>query len=190
MGSTSMPEPTPTPIPAPSPATAPAGGTVRVLLTPGAPAPTPPAQPTPPADPAPTELPDDDTFTSDRQRRRFAELTGRVGMRERERDEARARVEQLLEREVLRVAATTLAEPRDVFLDGATVADLLGDDGSDVDPAKVSAVVDALVAKRPGLRKPPETRPLSGIHGPQQALPERKTFADAVHRIARGREGL
>jgi hypothetical protein len=180
-----MPEPTPTPTPAP------AGGSVRVTLAPAAP--TPPAQPasdpaaTPPADPSAA---DDDQFTTDRQRRRFAELTGRVGTRERERDEARARVEQLLEREVLRVAATTLAEPRDVFLDGATVADLLGDDGSDVDPAKVSAVVDALVAKRPGLRKPPETRPLSGIHAPQQAIPERKTFADAVHRIARGREGL
>src|ERR1700681_2292982 len=107
-----MTEPTP-------PAPTPTGGSIRVSPPPGAPAPT--AQPTTPADPAtpePTEPPDDDAFTSDRQRRRFAELTGRVGMRERERDEARARVEQLLEREVLRVAGSTLAEPRDVFLDG------------------------------------------------------------------------
>jgi hypothetical protein len=179
-----------------TPPTTPAttGGSVRVSLTPGAPAPTPPAQPTP--DPTPTDPataatpPDDEAFTSDRQRRRFAELTGRVGVRERERDEARAHIEQLLEREVLRVAATTLAEPRDVFLDGATVADLLGDDGSDVDPAKVSAVVDALVAKRPGLRKPPEVRPLSGIHAPQQAIREKASLESAVHRIARGRQGL
>jgi hypothetical protein len=165
-----MPEPTPNPTPPTDPAT------------------TPPADPAPGDTPAP---PDDDAFTSDRQRRRFAELSGRVGVRERERDEARARVEQLLEREVLRVAATTLAEPRDVFLDGATVADLLSDDGSNVDAGKVKVTVDALVAKRPGLRKPPEVQPLSGIHGPGQTpIRERATLADAVHRIARGRQGL
>jgi hypothetical protein len=154
-------------------------------------APTP--EPTPPADPASGDPPPDpdDQFTSDRQRRRFAELTGRVGVRERERDEARACVEQLLEREVLRVAATTLSEPRDVFLDGATVADLLGDDGSDVDPAKVSAVVAALVAKRPGLQKQPEVRPLSGIHGPQMPIGERPpSLADAMRRVASGRDGI
>jgi hypothetical protein len=159
-----MAEPTPTPTPTPDPTAA-----------------------TPPADPSAA---DDDQFTSDRQRRRFAELTGRVGVRERERDEARSRVEQLLEREVLRVAATTLAEPRDVFLDGATVTDLLTEDGSDVDADKVAAVVGALTAKRPGLRKLPDVRPLSGIHGPQMPTKERSSLADAVHRIARGREGL
>jgi hypothetical protein len=179
--------PTPTPEPTPTPP-APISATIRV-----SPAPT--AQPTPdpaPSDPGSGDLPPDDgpIFTNDRDKRRWAELTGRIHRRETERDEARSRVEQLLEREVLRVAATTLAEPRDVFLDGATVADLLGDDGSDVDAAKVNAVVDALVAKRPGLRKPPEVRPLSGIHAPQQAIGHKTTLADAVHRIARGREGL
>jgi hypothetical protein len=165
-----------------------------VSLAPGTPAPTPTAQPTPdPAatDPAPTDMPpDDEAFTSDRQRRRFAELSGRVGVRERERDEARARVEHLLSRNAERIAATSLSEPGDLWLEGATVADLLTEDGSDVDADKVKAIVDALTAKRPGLKRPAEVRPLSGVHGVQQAIPARTTLADAVHRIARGREGL
>ena len=101
-----MPEPTTPPAPAP-----------------GAPAPTtPPVEPPAPGEPAPgATAPDDDQFVSDRQRRRFAELTGRVGVRERERDEARSRVEQLLTREAERVAAGSLAVPTDVWLEGAHV---------------------------------------------------------------------
>lgn len=173
-----MPEPTP---PAPTtPAPAP-----HVTLTPGA-APT-PAAPAPSADPAPgaPAEPADDEFTSDRQRRRFAELSGRVGLRERERDEARSRVEQLLTREAERVAASSLAVPADVWLEGAHVADLLTEDGSDIDPAKVSAIVDQLIAKRPGLRTS-STRPLPGGH----ALPpagEPQTFAEAMQELTRGK---
>jgi len=165
-----MPEPTPTPTPTP------------------APTPTPPADPapTPPADPAP----DDDTFVSDRQRRRFAELTGRVGTRERERDAALARVERLLTREAERVASTSLSQPSDLWLTGTHVADLLTDDGADVDPAKITAIIDGLVAQRPGLRKQPEPRPLSGIHGVGGQIPERSTLADAMRRIASGRGGV
>ena len=136
----------------------------------------------------PPAEPDDDAFTSDRQRRRFAELTGRVGVRERERDEARARVDHLLSRNAERIASTSLSEPGDLWLEGATVADLLTEDGSDVDADKVAAVVGALTAKRPGLRKPLEVRPLSGIHGVQTPTPARSSLADAVHRIAAGRE--
>jgi hypothetical protein len=192
-----MPD-TPTTAPtAPGAPTTPAGGTVRVSVTPGAPAATPTA--TPPADPAatpPADLttidpsPDDDTFTSDRQRRRFAELTGRVGTRERERDEARARVEQLLTREAERIAGGTLSQPSDLWLDGARVADVLSDDGSDVDDAKVAAAVDALVAKRPGLKKPPVPQPLHGIHGVRTITEAPMTLADAVKRIAAGRGGM
>jgi hypothetical protein len=155
---------------------------------PGAPAPA-----TPPVDaPAPTEpgvgdpAPDDDAFTSDRQKRRFSELVGRVGMRERERDEARARVEQLLEREVLRVAAATLSEPHDVFLDGATVADLLTEDGSDIDAQKVMAAVDAVIAKRPGLGRQAQPQPLPGGHR-QPPAPARPTFAEVVHDLVKGK---
>lgn len=163
-----MAEPTPTTAQPPDPA---AGAT--------------PLEPAPGAQP-----PDDEGFTSDRQRRRFAELTGRVGVRERERDEARQRVEQLLTREAERVAAASLSQPTDLWLEGAHLADLLSDDGSDVDPAKVRGVIDGLITARPGLAKQPEPRPLSGVHRPGQAERPKATFADAVHRIARGREGL
>jgi hypothetical protein len=155
-----------------------------------------PGAPTPPAGPAvtpPTDPPADDdatTFTSDRQRRRFAELTGRVGVRERERDEARSRVDQLLTREAERVAAGSLSQPADIWLDGATVTDLLNDDGSAIDLDKVQALVDGLLAKRPGLQKPPPVRPLSGVHGVGAHIPEKATLADAVKRIAGGRGGL
>jgi hypothetical protein len=88
--------------------------------------------------------------SSDRRRRRFAELTGSVGVRERERDEARARVEQLLTQNAERIAATSLSEPAELWLEGADIADLLTEDGSDVDPAKVSAIVATVVGKRPG----------------------------------------
>lgn len=170
-----MPEPIQAPATPPTPAPAP-----TVTLTPGAPPVSTPPAPGTPAEPA------DDEFVSDRQRRRFAELTGRVGVRERERDEARARVHALLEREAERVAATTLAAPGDVWLDGATVADLLNEDGSDVDPAKVKAAVDAIIAKRPGLSKSQPPRPLPGGHA--LAPPGQKpTFAETIQEMTRGR---
>jgi|GEM_PF-4147900 len=175
-----MTEPTPTPTPTPAP-----GGSVQVSLAPAAPPATP--DPTPPADPAapPDDAqPDDSEFVSDRQKRRFAALSGRVTQTMRERDQARIRVEQLLEREVLRVAATTLAVPSDVFLEGATVADLLDETGADVDPAKVNAAVAAIAAKRPGLLASTAPRPLS--HGIRTA--ERKpNFAEAIQDMTRGR---
>jgi hypothetical protein len=186
-----------TPTTAPGAPTTPAGGTVRVSVTPGAPtattSATPPADPaaTPPTDPASADpATDDDTWTSDRQRRRFAELTGRVGTRERERDEARARVEQLLTREAERIAGGTLSQPSDLWLDGARLADVLSDDGGDVDGAKVAAAVEAVVVKRPGLRKPPVPQPLYGIHGPRTPIEAPMTLADAVKRIAAGRGGI
>jgi hypothetical protein len=174
-----MTEPTTPPTP-----TAP---TPTVTLQPG----TPPAAPTPApsGDPAPGGAPPgepvDDEFTSDRQKRRFAELTGRVGLREKERDEARARVEQLLTREAERQAAGSLAVPTDLWFAGATVADLLTEDGSDVDADKVKAVVDQLVAQRPGLRKA-STQPLPGGHAP--APPGKPaTFAETIQEMTRGR---
>jgi hypothetical protein len=164
-----MPEPT---TPAPTTPTS----------SPAAPTPAPSGDPAPgaPADPA------DDEFTSDRQKRRFAELSGRVGLRERERDEARARIEQLLTREAERVAASSLAVPADVWLEGAQVADLLTEDGSDVDADKVKAIVDQLLAKRPGMAKPSPPHPLPGGHAlPPPGKPA--TFAETIAEKVRGR---
>jgi hypothetical protein len=154
------------------------------------PAPTPPAQPTPTPtpDPAPPATPPDDAppgaDASDREKRRWAALSGRVTQSIRERDEARQRIDQLLEREVLRVAATTLAEPTDVFLEGATIADLLDETGADVDPAKVTAIAAAIAAKRPGLLNSTAPRPLPhGVRTPEK----KQNFAEVIMDLTQGR---
>ena len=157
---------------------------------PGAPTPaTPPADPPAPGDPAaPGATPPDDgpVFTNERDRRRWAELTGRIGRRERERDEAQGRITALLTREAERMAASSLAVPTDLWLAGATVADLLTEDGADVDAAKVKAIVDQLTAARPGLRVQPQPSPLPGGHRlPPAEKPA--TFAEAIQELTRGR---
>ena len=64
--------------------------------------------------------------------------------------------------------------------------DVLTEDGSDVDPAKVQALAAGLLAQRPGLRKPREPIPLPGAHG--LAVPAQKaTFAEVLHDMVKGR---
>jgi hypothetical protein len=191
-----------TPTTAPGAPATPATGTVRVSVAAGAPTasttpePTPVADPaaTPPIDPAhsgaasdgesPDDAPPDDSeFTSDRQKRRFAALSGRVTQTIRERDEARGRLEAVQWREVERLAGATLAVAADVRLEASALADLVDPETGDVDPARVAAVVAALVRQRPGLQKPNAPRALP--HG--FAVPERKpTFAEAIQELTRG----
>jgi hypothetical protein len=154
------------------------------------PEPTEPTEPTviPPTAPEPNDQPPDDgpTFATDRDKRRWAELSGRVGKFARERDEARTRIETLQWREVERIAGATLSVPADVRLEVPELADLVDPETGEVDPARVAAAVEVLAAKRPGMRKPPEVRPLPGAHG--LAVPARKpTFAEAVADLTRGR---
>lgn len=89
-----------------------------------------------------------------------------------ERDSAREalttltqRVERLLRAEVERLAADGLSHPADLFsLSGNELADYLTDDG-DVDPERVAADVAAILAERPGMRRPsPAYDPTQG-HG-------------------------
>jgi hypothetical protein len=68
--------------------------------------------------------------------------------------EAQARIETYQRREVERLAAD-LAQPEDIFeLGGASLADLLGEDG-EVNADAVSEAVNALIETRPGLAKNP-----------------------------------
>ncbi len=182
-----MTQPTP-------PAAPPAGGRVDVTLRPGSPPPPTPPQtpapdpPVPPTAQAPGAEPPDEgpEFTNDRDRRRWAELTGRVGRFARERDEARAHVELLLRQAAERIAAATLAQPADLWLEASGVPDVLTEDGADVDPAKVQALAAGLVAKRPGLARPPEPRPRPGAPG--LSVPgTRQTFAEVVGDMVKGR---
>ncbi len=83
-----------------------------------------------------------------------------------ERNEARARVEQLLTREAERLASKHLSNPADLFsIGGAELSSLLDDQG-DVDPEKVEAVAVELLGSRPGLRAyRPATDPTQGQGG-------------------------
>jgi hypothetical protein len=142
----------------------------------------------PPTGQAPGQDPPDEgpEFTNDRDRRRWAELTGRVGRFAKERDAAQSHVELLLTREAERIASPSLSNPPDLWLEGAHVADVLTEDGTDVDEAKVRTLAAGLVGKRPGLGRPPEPRPLPGGHG--LAVPGKKaTFAETIQEMTRGR---
>ncbi len=83
---------------------------------------------------------------------------------EAERDQLADRVDGLLRREVNRLAADRLAQADDLLALGpAALADLLDDETGTVDPAKVTAAVDALLEDRPGLRKVDVRRGPSGL---------------------------
>lgn len=63
------------------------------------------------------------------------------------------RVQSLQRREVERLAAADLATPGDLWLTGTELGALLNEDG-EVDPDKVKDTVAAVVADRPGWRRP------------------------------------
>ncbi len=83
-----------------------------------------------------------------------------------ERDELAQRVNQLQTREVERLAALGMSNPADVFtLGGVELADLL-DEAGEVDPDKVTEVVNDILGTRPGLRpNAPATDPSQGHSG-------------------------
>ncbi len=106
--------------------------------------------------PEPTELPEAETApapegpTEESSREAHKDATKyRTQLRE-----AEARIERMQRAEIERLAGASLSHAEDLFsLSGNTVADYLTDAG-DVDPAKVSADLDAILAERPGLRRP------------------------------------
>ncbi|MFC4494930.1 hypothetical protein ACFPA8_12370 [Streptomyces ovatisporus] len=83
--------------------------------------------------------------------REAQQLRRRLREAERERDALLERVTAFQSAEVERLAAEKLEVAGDLFaVGGIELAGLLAEDGS-VDPDKVSAAADALVAERPGL---------------------------------------
>ncbi|MGV0811747.1 hypothetical protein ABQF34_07260 [Mycolicibacterium boenickei] len=115
-----------------------------------------------------------------------AQAPNRPGARETryrvERNEARealavaeARLAALQRAEVERLAAASLSHAEDLFsLSGNDVADYLTEAG-DVDPEKVAADIEVILAERPGLQKPvppPAAVDRSQGHGaPAEAQP-------------------
>lgn len=152
-----------------------------------APEPTPPNTPPtpPPALPQPQNTPGVDPQpdpTEPRESRRYADVVARLSVREQELADARTRVDAMLTRQAEQLAASTLAQGADVWLDGVTLSAVLNDQG-ELDEAKVKAAVDALVAKRPGLRRTMTPGPLPGGVGRQigpLSAGRPATFADVL----------
>lgn len=100
---------------------------------------------------------DDDT-DDDRGSGEAAKYRRRLRDTEAERDTLRQRVEHMQRAEIERLAAGKLADPADVWRDGAKLADLLDDTGN-IDPDKVNGTVDGLLEAHAhwGVQQP--TRP-------------------------------
>jgi hypothetical protein len=100
---------------------------------------------------------------------------------EAERDQLSALVDGMRRAEVERLAAPRLADPSDVFRDGATLADVIDDEGR-VDPGKLGALIDGLIDQHPHWVRPvaPYRGPLfSGATNTRQIDAPGKGFADA-----------
>src|SRR5690242_16579084 len=93
---------------------------------------------TPDREPVPSDAP---ATTEDKEAARYRR---RLRETEKERDTLLSRVESLQRGEVERLAASKLADPADVWRDGASLGDLLGDDGN-IDPAAVDGLLAGLI---------------------------------------------
>lgn len=88
-------------------------------------------------------------------------------------------VESMRQGDIQRLAAGRLADPADLFRDGAKVDDMLDDDGR-IDAGKVDGAIDALLKAHPHWRAP--TAPFRGqlLSGAtSQKVERRVSFADA-----------
>ena len=133
----------------------------------------------PPSDPSVDPQPD---ATEPRESRRYADVVARLSVREQELADARTRVDAMLTRNAESLAASTLAQGADIWLDGVTLSAVLNEHG-ELDEAKVKAAVDALVQKRPGLKRAMTPGPLPGGYGRQTAplsAGRPATFADVL----------
>lgn len=81
-----------------------------------------------------------------------------------ERDQLHTRLTAMQRAEVERLAADTLADPADVWRDGAELAGLLDDDGN-VDPAKVTKAARTVRQAHPHWSKPRRPRTPSTAGG-------------------------
>ena len=95
---------------------------------------------------------------------------------ETERDALRGRVETIQRAEVERLAAEDLATPSDLWLTGAALSGLLDDDGN-VDQAKVTDAVKAVLTDRPGWRRLTHPNFDGGV---RTAAPTGATWHDAL----------
>lgn len=117
---------------------------------------TPTPAPAPPATPDGADTPDtpDDggDDTGSRASREAARYRTRLRTAEAERDTVTERLTGYQRREAERLAAERLTNPADLWLE-AELADTVNDDGQ-VDTARLTEAIDAVLATRPQLAKP------------------------------------
>ncbi len=94
-----------------------------------------------------------------------------------ERDGLRGRVEAMQKAEVERLVATDLAAPADMWLAGASLPDLLDDDGN-VDPGKVNDATAKILIDRPGWRAVPAPPSFDG--GARVTVPTATTYQEIL----------
>lgn len=132
-------------------------------------------------DAAPTEAVPDDTGKD--VGNEAAKYRRRLRDTEAERDALAQRVEAMQRGEVERLAGSRLADPADIWRDGATVTDLLGDDGS-IDNTKVDGLLDGLVKSHSHWAATPaaQTPPRGGLKSGASATtpPKPKSWAEAI----------
>jgi hypothetical protein len=143
----------------------PPAGPAQEPTQPQTPPATPPGRVEPQDGPAVDPQPDP---TEPRESRRYSDVVARLSVREQELADARTRVDAMLTRQAESLAGQTLAQGADVWLDGVTLSAVLNDQG-ELDEVKLKAAVDALVAKRPGLKRTMTPGPLPGGYGRQTA---------------------
>lgn len=122
-----------------------------------------------------------DADPADKAGAEAAKYRRRLRETEAERDNLLARVEHLQRGEIERLITGKLTDPADIWRDGAQLADLLDDDG-DIDPDKVTTLLDDLVKAHPhwatqDTRTPRLSNPVSGASKPQPA--RRDSFTKA-----------
>lgn len=93
---------------------------------------------------ATTEPVADDAADEPRDRR----TRERLRAAETDAEQLRSLVDSMRRAEVDRLSMARLADPGDLFRDGATMADMIGEDGN-VDPARVDAAITKVVADHP-----------------------------------------
>lgn len=125
-------------------------------------------------EPAPT-VADRLTGVDAKARRDAAKYRTALRDAETERDALRARVEAYQHAEVETIAGERLRDPADLWRHGATLADMLSEDGT-VDAGRVRATVDAVAGEHPHWAHPKPRTPK-----PAHQLRDGSTGAEDMH---------
>ncbi|MFI0191396.1 hypothetical protein ACH4PW_28095 [Streptomyces sp. NPDC017082] len=125
----------------------------------------------------PEDTPENDTVNPNAE---AAKYRRKLREAETQLEAANTRIEALLRHDIEQRVSDRLAVPADLFdLGKATVADLLNEDGEVLDEA-ITAAVEALLEKRPGLAKPQGWGNVGGASRPSRPSDPAPTWIAAL----------